>query len=361
MLLTVLSILWPYLAMGAVVGAVAQYTNFCSVGAIADVMLAKDWRRARSWIMAAAVALVGTQAFAAAGLANPQHSIYVYGGANALFAAVGGVLFGYGMAIAGGCLQRALVRIGGGSIKSLVTVLVMAATGVPVSYAMNASALWRATAWSRTVPSTLHEIIADIFGLPWAQTTLAVISVVALALLVVCLVDRWFRQSRAHLWGGVVIGAVVAMAWLNPSPMPRGMNLLVDLIYSGLSIIPPYVGYDLGGFTVSPVVYAALVALVLIGIVLGSFVVALMRRDLMLDRFMDRQDVQRHVIGGILMGLGGAMAYGCTFGQGLSGFSTLSITSFIAIAAMIAGCVWGIRALETGSAWRGLRLCFGRT
>ena len=78
-----------------------------------------------------------------------------------------------------------------------------------------------------------------------------------------------------------------------------------------------------------------------------------------LDRFTDRDDVKRHVIGGVLMGVGGACAYGCSFGQGLAGFSTLSASAVIAMAGMAAGCLWGIRTLEAGNAWGGLKLVFG--
>jgi uncharacterized protein len=39
----------------------------------------------------------------------------------------------------------------------------------------------------------------------------------------------------------------------------------------------------------------------------------------------------------VLMGVGGVTAMGCTIGQGLSGLSTLSISSFLALAGILAG------------------------
>src|SRR5690349_21542994 len=118
--------LLPGLAIGAVVGALAQFNTFCSVGAIADILLAKDWRRARTWLMALAVAIIGTQVAGALGAVSVDASIYRQPVADPILLIIGGIAFGYGMASAGGCLQRALVRIGAGSVKSLVTVIVMA-------------------------------------------------------------------------------------------------------------------------------------------------------------------------------------------------------------------------------------------
>ena len=44
-----------------------------------------------------------------------------------------------------------------------------------------------------------------------------------------------------------------------------------------------------------------------------------------------------HLLGAAWMGDGGVTALGCTVGQGLSGLSTLSLTSAIAVAGVEAG------------------------
>ena len=227
--------------------------------------------------------------------------------------AAGSLAFGYGMAQAGGCVQRCLVRVGGGSVKSAVTLVVIAVSAM----------------------ATLHVVPSLSVSDPPGATSAGIFGpalIIGLALLAFCLRDSWFRASPGHLWGGVGIGAVVALSW----PMADGLNPLMTL----------------GRLAELPVFGIA----ALVGIALGAFVAALARSDLILDRFVDREDVQRHLIGGILMGVGGACAGGCSFGQGLTGFATLAPSAVIAIAGMIAGCLWGIRALEAGSAWGGLRL-----
>jgi hypothetical protein len=43
------------------------------------------------------------------------------------------------------------------------------------------------------------------------------------------------------------------------------------------------------------------------------------------------------------MGIGGAMAYGCSIGQGLTGISTLALPSFVAMAGIVTGAAVAIR------------------
>jgi uncharacterized protein len=73
--------------------------------------------------------------------------------------------------------------------------------------------------------------------------------------------------------------------------------------------------------------------------VTGSAVVALATRSFRWEGFGSVEDVANHLVGAVLMGIGGVTAMGCTVGQGLSGISTLSATSFIAVGAILAGAV----------------------
>ena len=59
------------------------------------------------------------------------------------------------------------------------------------------------------------------------------------------------------------------------------------------------------------------------GIILGSFLYVILTGKFRLETFSDREDMIRHIQGGVLMGFGGVLALGCTVGQGLTGMSTL--------------------------------------
>ena len=110
---------------GMAFGAIANKTNFCTMGAISDIVFMQDWRRMRAWLLAIAVAMLATQAMNAAGVIDTGKSIYLTPNFGWLGAILGGLLFGFGMTMAGGCANKTLVRIGGGNLKSIVVLLVI--------------------------------------------------------------------------------------------------------------------------------------------------------------------------------------------------------------------------------------------
>ncbi len=112
-------------AAGIVFGATAQRTNFCTMGAISDMVNLQDYRRFRSWLLAIAVAIAGSQALHLAGLVDLGRSIYLAPNLGWLGAIMGGLMFGFGMTLAGGCGNKPLVRIGTGNLKSLVVAIVL--------------------------------------------------------------------------------------------------------------------------------------------------------------------------------------------------------------------------------------------
>jgi hypothetical protein len=79
------------------------------------------------------------------------------------------------------------------------------------------------------------------------------------------------------------------------------------------------------------------------GVVLGSFIQSRLDNSFRWEGFHGTQDTALHLLGAVLMGVGGVTALGCTVGQGLSGLSTLSLTSIIAVAGILAGAVAGLR------------------
>jgi uncharacterized protein len=74
-----------------------------------------------------------------------------------------------------------------------------------------------------------------------------------------------------------------------------------------------------------------------VGVIVGSAAYALATRSFRWEGFRDAEDTANHLVGAVLMGVGGVTAMGCTIGQGLSGLSTLSISSFLALAGILAG------------------------
>ncbi|MGB5716127.1 MAG: YeeE/YedE thiosulfate transporter family protein, partial [Gammaproteobacteria bacterium] len=121
------SFLWAAFGIALVMGAVVNKTNFCTMGAVSDVVNIGDSGRFRAWLLAIAVALLGVAILEPMGLVKPADSFPPYRSGELLWGEnlLGGLLFGIGMTLASGCGNKCLIRIGGGNIKSIMVMLII--------------------------------------------------------------------------------------------------------------------------------------------------------------------------------------------------------------------------------------------
>ena len=110
---------------GIALGLAARVGRFCTLGAIEDVLYGSDDRRIRMWGVAIAIAIIGTQFAVSFGFLEGEQTAYLDRVWNPLGTIVGGLLFGYGMALSGNCGYGALARLGGGDLRAFVIVIVM--------------------------------------------------------------------------------------------------------------------------------------------------------------------------------------------------------------------------------------------
>jgi uncharacterized membrane protein YedE/YeeE len=94
------------------------------------------------------------------------------------------------------------------------------------------------------------------------------------------------------------------------------------------------VQYAVQGFTRNFLTFALSVS---VGVALGSFLFALLTKRLQFEWFNSWRDFINHVVGGLLMGVGGVLGLGCTIGQGITGNSTLAAGSFMTTVAIVFG------------------------
>jgi uncharacterized membrane protein YedE/YeeE len=341
--------------LGVAFGAISQRANFCTMGSIADVFSFGDRTRLRQWLLAIAVAVLGTNLLAAAGLIDTADSFYTAPRLLLLSHVVGGVLFGIGMVLAGGCPSKTLVRVGGGSLKSLVVAIVIGVVGYVSLRGLLAvfrvSAIEPA-AIALPVRQDLPSLLAAAgIAMPIAQAGVAVI--VAGALLVFVFRDRGFLRFE-NLLAGLGIGAVIVAAWFvsgvigHVAEHPRTLEEAYLRTSSGrmesLSFVAP-IAYTLEYLMlfsdVSRTVTLGIAAVA--GAITGSAMVAIARGSYRWEGFRDTEDTANHLVGGALMGFGGVTALGCTIGQGLSGVSTLALGSLITLVAIVAGAILGLR------------------
>ena len=345
---------WGGLILGFVFGAVANRTNFCTMGAISDVVNMGSWGRMRMWLLAIAVAILGTHALSLAGMIDLTKALYVRPNFTWLSYIVGGFLFGIGMTLGSGCGSKTLVRVGGGSLKSVV---VFAFFGIAAYMTLKGLfAIWRSS-WLDPVAvdlaargvarQDLPTVLAAITGASARGLELGVALVLASALLVFVFRDREFRGSLDHVLGGTIVGLTIVGGWFVTGHLGFGENpaTLEDTFFGTNSRTLESLSYTAPlGFTLellmlwsdkSLTVTFGIAAVA--GIVLGSFAYALASRTFRWEGFAGAEDTANHVIGGVLMGFGGVTALGCTIGQGLSGLSTLAIGSMLVFASIVAG------------------------
>ena len=345
---------WGGLILGFVFGAVANRTNFCTMGAVSDVVNMGSWGRMRMWLLAIAVAILGTHALQLTGQVDVGKSIYVRPNFTWLSYIVGGFLFGVGMTLGSGCGSKTLVRVGGGSLKSVVVFVFF---GIAAYMTLKGLfAIWR-TAFidpvsidlaARGAPrQDLPTLISSWTGAGLRGAEIGVALVAAAALLAFVFKDRDFRTSFDHILGGTVVGLTIVGGWWvtghlgfaeNPETLEDTFFGTNSRTIESLSYTAP-VGYTLELLMLwsdkSLTVTFGIAAV--IGIVTGSLAYALASRTFRWEGFAGPEDTANHVIGGILMGFGGVTALGCTVGQGLTGLSTLAAGSVLAFFAIVAG------------------------
>lgn len=339
------------LGVGFVFGAVAQQTRFCTLGAVADLVGMGDATRLRMWALAIAVATGGTTLVVGSGLIDVHATIYTAPRLRWLSHLVGGACFGVGMVLASGCGSKTLIRLGGGSLKALVVALCLA-LGALITL-RGALAVVRVQGLEQVAidlpsPQDLPSLLA-VLGGSGTPTNHILLSA---GLGVAALLGGWalfhpLARQRETLLGGIGVGLAVVAGWLATGWLgflpehPETLTATYLATNTGrmesLSFVAPQAyaldllmfWSDTGRHVTFGIASAA-------GVVLGAAASAWRTREFRWEGFRDTADLARHMLGGLLMGFGGITGLGCTIGQGISGVSTLSLGSWITLAAMLA-------------------------
>jgi len=336
--------------LALVFGAVAQKADFCTMGAVADIVTMDDWARMRMWLLAIATAIGGANLLDLAGVVDLSRSAYPGAYCPWLAYVCGGFLFGVGMTLASGCGSRSLVRLGGGNLKSLVVLLFLALAAAMTLHGALAPLreFLGALALRFDQGQDLSWTIAVLLGTGKRGVQPWIAGAIVLGLLGFVFRDRVFRADRERIAAGIVIGLVVVGGWYVTGRLgfvPEDPETLQEA-YVGTRTARPesftYIGPAantlelLQSWGNKSAVMTFGVAVVL-GTLIGSFAVAVFRRRFHWETFASVADTRNHIAGGILMGFGGVTAAGCTIGQGITGVSTLALGSILVFFAIIAG------------------------
>lgn len=344
-------------------GVMLQRSHFCTMGALSDLFLMGDSTRLRQWALAVAVAMAGFGLMTWAGLISPLNSLYAATQLNVVTLGLGGVLFGAGMVLASGCVTKSLTRLGSGNLKSLVVLL-----------AVGVSAL----ATLRGLPAVWRVHYLDTLSLPLPQGAFVGQWVMhstgwsldlacgVTALLISLAMSVWifkhapFRQAQ-NWWPGVGMGLAVLAVWFISGVLgfvpehPETLEAVFLTTASGrmesMSLTAPVAMWWDALMYFSDGSKRITLGMALVpGLFLGAWLSAKLDGSFRWEGFSQTSDLALHLLGGSLMGLGGVMAMGCTIGQGLSGLSTLSWGSMLAVSGIALGAwlalQWQLRRAE---------------
>jgi hypothetical protein len=356
------TVVWGSFALAFVFGLVANKTNFCTMGALSDVVNMGHWGRMRMWLLAIAVAVFGAAVLSYTGQVDLSKAVTQRPTLSWLSLLVGGLTFGVGMTLAGGCANKNLVRVGGGSVRSVVVLVFM---GIAAYMTMKGLfGQWRAALLDPVAinlgewgwkDQSLATAVARATGLDAKAALMLAASVTALGLVAFTLKDRRFRSNTTQVGGALVIGALIVGGWYlsghlgfgeNPETLEHVYFATNSRTVESMSFVGP-VAYSLELLMLwtDKSLHVTFGIATVIGVVLGSAAYALASKRFRWEGFASFGDLRNQLAGALLMGFGGVTALGCTIGQGLTGISTLALGSFIAVAGIIIGSVVTLKAM----------------
>jgi uncharacterized membrane protein YedE/YeeE len=335
--------------IGAILGYAIRRAKLCTFAAIEDATIGGDTRRLKVFALALAIAMIGTQALVVTGQIDPAATPYVPASFPWLSAALGGLLFGLGMALVGTCAFGSLVRLGGGDLRSLVVLMVFGlvayATIRGVIASLRIDVIDRAAV---PLPGVRQGDLPSALGLLFPFDARLVLSVAAGgALLAWALAERRLWRPRRLIAAGMVLGLSIVAGWLATGVLPDPLD--TNVRPQSLNFVAP-VGRTIYGALLGQVGMADFGVAAVLGVVVGAAAAARGADEFRWEAFDDHREMRRHLLGAAFMGLGGVLAGGCTIGQGLTAASLFATGAPVAVAGMVLGARAGIHFLVGGSA-----------
>ncbi|MDJ0832206.1 MAG: YeeE/YedE family protein [Gammaproteobacteria bacterium] len=364
-------LLWASFILAFILGAVVNKTNFCTMGAVSDLVNMGDYSRFRAWLLAIAVAMLGVIIFESAGLMSVDSAFPPYRASQIIWIEniLGGLLFGIGMTLASGCGNKTLIRIGAGNLKSILVFIVI---GIVAFYMINPfpdsdQTLYSVLFYNWVSPLAIDiDSMSDLGSLVNAEAAvtmrLIIGLVIAALLLFYIFKSADFRSGFDNILAGIVVGLVILAAWYisanisidadgeaydlsgyyeewdmlsdDEEGKPMSGRTLNTQSFTFINPVGQTYGLVISGFNMAALSFGLLAVA---GVILGSLFWALISKGFRIEWFANLKDFAMHFIGAILMGIGGTMALGCTIGQGITGISTLALGSFLTFFAILFG------------------------
>ncbi|MDH5518024.1 MAG: YeeE/YedE family protein [Gammaproteobacteria bacterium] len=329
------------LIVGILLGAVVQRSKFCMAAAVSNLVLMKDTRQLHAYLAAIAVAILGTQLLQSSAMVNMADAAYLKPQINVLGAITGGIIFGIGTVFAGGCVGRTLVRVGEGNIGALIVLLSIAIMAAITMYGPLEA--FRINI-NETAAVTMAGESSLLSGLLSLDSIVIPVVLFCIWLAVVSFSIIGFFGNKVHdrslLLAGVLIGLLVVAGWYITGYLSQddfSVHRPVSLAFAG-----PLANTAYMLSTGSSIGEGAMFGIMLLAGTLSGALLSAIASKSFSWTLPKVSNIKNLVMGGIFMGFGAVVAGGCNLGHGLSGASTFSMTSIIAMVAIVIGMRVGL-------------------
>lgn len=336
------------LIAGMLLGYVARRNFFCTLTSLEQYWYGNNSDGVRTWVLAAVSAAIITQSFIYLGYADPSNSFYLSPNFGWLGAIVGGVAFGVGMALIGTCAFGALIRLGGGSLKSLMAIMVLGLSAISAQRGL--------LSLSRT--EFFDHFIID-FSFAGNQSIPNIISaaigkdhnfLITLIMIIIPMVwifnSSSFRLNTKGMITALTIGIVISFGWIVTSGIAATSFDIVQI--ESASFVSP-IGDTIMQLSFLTGIVPDYGIGMIFGTILGSAIAARNADNIRWEACDDARELSRHILGAIFMGVGGILAVGCTIGQGVSAASLLAVSVPVTICSILIGARLGLAWLLEGS------------
>ena len=317
------------LVVGLPLGFVLQRGGFCMNTAFRSIVFERDHSVLRSWVLVLVINILGVNLLDELGVITITRAPFSW-----LAAIVGGLVFGGGMVLAGGCSSGSCYRAASGAVGSLIAFggFAVGATAVQAGGLAPLARLLRGPELDVLgQEATLYNILSpDSPVVKWV-----IIGALSLAGTIWLVRSPRSRFQVGWPWWvtGLALGGLALVAWIASGLTLRDYGL--SFVQPAVSLTRLVISGDAGGINWA--------TWLLLGVPVGSFLAALIARELSWRAPSPGRIVQQ-LGGGIAMGVGAGLAGGCNIGHSITGFSTLALGSIAATAATMVG-VWAVTAV----------------
>ena len=362
--------------LGMTFGFILQRSRLCFASAFRDMFLMREGRNMKAILAGIAVATAGFALLMQKAVPDPAAGAFpdqAHVVPTGLYLVVGGVLFGIGMVVAGGCVSGSMYRVGEGYVASGVALLGVLAGLEAAAHTWNfwfrfnistSPIVWlpNSLGYGGALLLTGVLLLAAYLGVTWWESgrppmiafkKKAEDEPVTFQANVARSYRRIFVKGWPMLAGAVALGGlnVLAFTYEHPLGVTGELATWADRGAKLMSLgAPKLLGVDrLAGCNLALDASASWLNhnfALDSGVIFGAFVAAVLASEFKIRLAPHPRRYVQSLGGGVLMGYGAGLAVGCTVGAFFSAIPSLGLNGWVFGLSLLAGSFAGVKIIQ---------------